>query len=61
VRHVDASEGSWRLTLAEDSDPGDLLPLLTAAGRLTLFSANRPSLSEIFLAAVAKKRKEVAA
>ena len=29
-----------------------LLPQLTAAGPLTLFSANRPSLSEIFLAAV---------
>jgi ABC-2 type transport system ATP-binding protein len=61
VRHVESSEGSWRLTLEEDADPGALLPRLTAAGRLTLFSANRPSLSEIFLAAVAKKRREVAA
>ena len=37
------------------------LPALTAAGPLTLFSANRPSLNEIFLTAVARRRGEVAA
>ncbi len=55
------SEGAWRLTLAEGADPQALLPALSAAGRLTLFAANRPSLSEIFLAAVQRHRQEVSA
>lgn len=59
VLHSDQHEGSWRLTLAEGSDPQDLLPLLSKAGPLTLFSANRPSLSEIFLEAVSRSRSEV--
>jgi len=59
VLHRDQEEGSWRLTLAEGYDPQDLLPHLTAAGPLTLFSANRPSLSEIFLEAVARNRGQV--
>jgi len=54
-------EGVWRLTLAEGSDPAALLSALTAAGRLTFYSANRPSLGEIFLAAVARSRQEVSA
>jgi ABC-2 type transport system ATP-binding protein len=59
VSHRHQSEGTWRLTLAEGTDPQDLLPLLMAAGPVTLFSANRPTLSEIFLEAVARKRREV--
>ncbi len=35
-----------------------LLPALMKAGELTLFSANRPSLNEIFLTAVARHRQE---
>jgi ABC-2 type transport system ATP-binding protein len=57
VLHREKSEGSWRLTLAEGINPRDLLPELMAYGPLTLFSANRPSLSEIFLEAVARHRK----
>ena len=59
VLHREKSEGSWRLTLAEGVNPRELLPQLMAFGPLTLFSANRPSLSEIFLEAVARRRKEV--
>ncbi|MFO7608193.1 MAG: ATP-binding cassette domain-containing protein [Candidatus Krumholzibacteriia bacterium] len=61
VTHAEHHEGSWRLTLAEGADPTALLPHLAAAGRLTFFSANRPSLGEIFLAAVARQRGEAAA
>jgi ABC-2 type transport system ATP-binding protein len=58
VLHREKTENSWRLTLAEGVNPRDLLPDLMAYGPLTLFSANRPSLSEIFLEAVARRRKE---
>ncbi len=59
VLHREKSEGSWRLTLAEGVNPRELLPNLMAFGPLTLFSANRPSLSEIFLEAVSRHRKGV--
>ena len=59
VLHRELQDGHWRLTLAEGSNPQDLLPALSAAGPLTLFSANRPSLSEIFLEAVSRSRGEV--
>ena len=52
-------EGTWQLTLAEGVDPRTLLPALLEVGPITLFSANRPSLNEIFLAAVARHRREV--
>ena len=52
-------DGVWRLTLVEGADPQILLPSLMAAGEVTLFSANRPTLSEIFLEAVARQRGEV--
>jgi len=55
------TEGAWQLTLDEGADPQALLAPLAAAGRVELFAANRPSLSEIFLAAVARHRAEVAA
>jgi ABC-2 type transport system ATP-binding protein len=61
VIHRELHEGSWRLTLNEGADPQALLPRLQAFGTLTLFSANRPSLNEIFLAAVLRRRQEVAA
>jgi len=59
VRYRRREDGVWRLTLVEGADPRDLLPGLMAAGRITLFSANRPSLNEIFLEAVARHRGEV--
>ena len=59
VLHREQSEGSWRLTLAEGVNPRELLPDLMAFGNLTLFSANRPSLSEIFLEAVVRHRRGV--
>jgi len=61
VLHREFNEGTWQLTLAEGIDPPTLLPPLTAAGPLTLFSANRPTLNEIFLEAVARHRGEVPA
>jgi ABC-2 type transport system ATP-binding protein len=54
-------EGSWRLTLAAGADVQQLLAKLAAAGPLSLFSANRPSLSEIFLSAVRRTDGEAAA
>jgi len=60
VVRKELGEGVWHLTLGEEADARELLPLLAAAGRLTYFSANRPSLREIFLAAVARHRQEVA-
>lgn len=59
VKHSEKLEGTWRLTLAAGADPQELLPRLMAAGPVTLFSAHRPSLSEIFLEAVARQRREV--
>jgi ABC-2 type transport system ATP-binding protein len=49
-------EGAWRLTLREGADPRALLEPLRAHGPLSLFSANRPSLNDIFLAAVHRRR-----
>ena len=45
--------------LQEGAEPQALLPSLQDVGPLTLFSANRPSLNEIFLAAVMRRRQEV--
>jgi len=52
-------ERTWRLELATDQDPQALLAPLTAAGELSFFSANRPTLSEIFLTAVRRRRADV--
>ncbi|MEZ4389237.1 MAG: ATP-binding cassette domain-containing protein [Candidatus Krumholzibacteriia bacterium] len=49
-------EGTWRLEVEAGRDPGELLAPLAAAGPLSLFAANRPTLSEIFLAAVRRQR-----
>ncbi len=59
VAHKEWTEGSWRLTLAGDITPSSLLPELTSAGPLSFFSANRPTLNEIFLEAVSRSRGEV--
>ncbi len=59
VTKRDFSQGTWRLMLAEGVDPRELLPHLSEAGPLTLFSADRPSLSEIFLEAVERHRAGV--
>jgi ABC-2 type transport system ATP-binding protein len=56
VAHRKFEEGAWRLTLAAGVDPKSLLPQLVTAGPVTYFSANRPSLSDIFLAAVRRQR-----
>ncbi len=56
---TDFEEGVWQLTLEEGTRPADLLSALQMAGPLTLFSANRPTLNEIFLDAVARHRQEV--
>ena len=57
VLHRELNEGSWRLTMEMGSDSRGLLPTLAAAGPLTLFAANRPSLGEIFLEAVVRHRQ----
>ncbi len=49
-------EGNWRLTLDRHVDLRKLLSALMAAGEVSLFSANRPSLNEIFLTAVRRRR-----
>ncbi|HOX25325.1 MAG TPA: ATP-binding cassette domain-containing protein [Candidatus Krumholzibacteria bacterium] len=49
-------DGAWRLELAPGLDPQALLAPLAAAGSLSLFAANRPTLSEIFLVAVRRQR-----
>ena len=46
----------WRLTLREGADVDGLHDRLRAHGSLSLFSANRPSLQEIFLTAVRRQR-----
>jgi ABC-2 type transport system ATP-binding protein len=50
-------EGSWRLELHPDHDPQTLLQPLANAGELSLFTANRPTLGEIFLTAVRRQRE----
>jgi len=54
-------DGAWRLTLAAGMDAQPVLEQLAQAGPLSLFSANRPSLSEIFLTAVRRQRGDVRA
>lgn len=61
VVHRQREEGLWRLTLTETADVHDLFARLRARGDLSFFSANRPSLSEIFLAAVGRRRAGAAA
>jgi ABC-2 type transport system ATP-binding protein len=61
VTQQEFHEGSWRLLLEDGADPRALLPRLQAAGPLTLFAANRPTLSEIFLTAVRRRRQEATA
>lgn len=61
VRHAAREKDAWHLSLEEGADAQILLPRLAEAGPVTLFSANRPSLSEIFLEAVERRRAEVKA
>ncbi len=56
VLEVRREEGAWRLTLDERADPQALWPALRDRGPVSLFAANRPSLSEIFLTAVHRRR-----
>jgi ABC-2 type transport system ATP-binding protein len=51
-------EGTWRLELSPEIDAQTLLEPLVAAGPLSFFAANRPTLSEIFLTAVRKQRRQ---
>ncbi|MBU8870750.1 MAG: ATP-binding cassette domain-containing protein [Gemmatimonadales bacterium] len=59
VTNQEFVQGVWHLMMADGADSGKLLSVLSEAGPLTLFSANRPSLSEIFLEAVERHRTEV--
>ena len=59
VRHAEYVQGAWHLALSEDTDPSSLLPRLAELGTITLYSANRPSLNDIFLEAVERHRSEV--
>jgi ABC-2 type transport system ATP-binding protein len=54
-------EGTWRLEVDAASDPGALLQPLATAGPLSLFAANRPTLGEIFLSAVRRRREAATA
>jgi ABC-2 type transport system ATP-binding protein len=56
IIHREFAEGEWRLTLEETADTPAVLERLTDAGPLSLYSANRPSLNEIFLTAVRQRR-----
>ena len=56
IAHQVFEDDSWRLTLEAGADTQQLLAALQEAGPLALFSANRPSLSEIFLTAVRQQR-----
>jgi ABC-type uncharacterized transport system ATPase subunit len=51
----------WKLVLEKGRDTQALLRILTDAGPVSLFSANRPSLSEIFLTAVNQQRGAIGA
>jgi len=59
VAAMEFADGVWQLTLDDGIKPSALLPALQEVGNLTLFSGNRPTLSEIFLEAVARHRQEV--
>ncbi len=59
VTSIRENEGSWHLNLAAGEATQELLPALMQQGEVTFFSANRPSLSEIFLEAVSRQRGEV--
>ncbi|MDD5719425.1 MAG: ATP-binding cassette domain-containing protein [Candidatus Krumholzibacteria bacterium] len=50
-------DGTWRFELAPGIDAQNMLAPLAAAGPLSLFAANRPTLSEIFLTAVRRQRE----
>jgi len=56
ITRCDWDEGAWRLTIEPGSDPQSILDALRAAGPVSLFSARRPSLDEIFLTAVRQRR-----
>jgi ABC-2 type transport system ATP-binding protein len=61
ITHRKFEEGIWHLSLAGGTDPQQVLQKLQASGPVSLFTANRPSLSDIFLAAVHQRRAAVAA
>jgi ABC-2 type transport system ATP-binding protein len=58
VTKIEREEGAWRLTLAADTNPQSVLDALREAGQVSLFAARRPSLNEIFLTAVRKRRAD---
>ncbi len=61
VEEVTREEGSWRLRLGSGVDPQVVLTALQQKGPLSLFTAHRPTLDEIFLTAVRRRRGEGAA
>ncbi len=58
VRDRRLEDGAWRLELDAGVDAQALLAPLAAAGPLSYFSANRPTLNEIFLTAVRQRRRQ---
>jgi ABC-2 type transport system ATP-binding protein len=56
VKACHREESYWRLTLDEQADPQHVLQAMQAEGPVSLFSANRPSLDEIFITAVKRQR-----
>lgn len=56
VLRTERNEGAWSLILSDGADHQKLLDGLREEGALSLFSAHRPSLDEIFISAVRKRR-----
>lgn len=61
VENMELKDGVWKLAINSDTDTNLLLDKLREAGAVDLFSANRPSLEEIFLNEVHSKRQGVTA
>ncbi len=61
VLEVTRDEGAWRLRMAEGTDPQAVLAALSDVGPVSLFSAHRPTLDDIFMTAVRARRTDGAA
>ncbi len=61
VESMELKDGVWKLAIDSDTDTDLLLDKLRKAGKVDLFSANRPSLEEIFLNEVHQLRQEFTA
>jgi ABC-2 type transport system ATP-binding protein len=61
VENMELKDGIWKLAITSGTDTDLLLDKLRETGSVDLFSANRPSLEEIFLNEVHQQRQEVTA